>query len=110
MQSLIAFIDSCCRCWRSQIAPTTVFVGILGVKNTAQTLVGAICDRQRLRQLLFESIKGCLAKQPFVQFFRYFRSPMRLFVFLAFFGLLYLQKTLEILREICYNEKNCANF
>ena len=31
------------------IAPTTVFVGILGIKTTAQTLVGAIIDRPLLR-------------------------------------------------------------
>ena len=34
--------SNCRRRGRSLIAPTTVFVGILGVKNTAQTLVGAI--------------------------------------------------------------------
>ena len=38
------------------IAPTAVFVGVLRIKTTAQTLVGAIIDRPRLRQLLFESI------------------------------------------------------
>jgi hypothetical protein len=48
--------SNCRRRWRSQIAPTTVFVEILGVKTTAQTLVGAIIDRPRLRQLLFETI------------------------------------------------------
>jgi hypothetical protein len=57
-------------------APTAVFVWVLRIKTTAQTLVGAISDRQRLRQLLFESIKGRLSRQPFVQFFRYLRSPM----------------------------------
>ena len=42
------------------IAPTTVFVGILGVKNTAQTLVGAISDRQHLQQLSIKAIKDCI--------------------------------------------------
>ncbi|MBQ2255971.1 MAG: hypothetical protein II330_03820, partial [Clostridia bacterium] len=55
-QSLIAFIDSCCRSWRSLIAPTAVFVWVLRIKTTAQTLVGAISDRPLLRQLLLESI------------------------------------------------------
>jgi hypothetical protein len=63
------------------VAPTAVFVGVLGIKTTAQTLVGAIIDRPRLRQLLFESIKDRLSRQPFVQFFRYFRSPMGGFLF-----------------------------
>ena len=38
------------------VAPTAVFVGGLGIKATAQTLVGAIIDRPLLRPLLFESI------------------------------------------------------
>ena len=41
MQSLIAFTDSCRRCWRSLIAPTAVFVWVLHLKTTAQTPVGA---------------------------------------------------------------------
>ena len=36
----------------------------------------------RCGRLLFESIKGCLTKQPFVQFYRYFRSPIWLFLFI----------------------------
>ena len=60
------------------IAPTAVFVWALRIKAAAQTLVGAISDRPLLRQLLFENIKGCLTKQPFVQFYRYLRSPMGL--------------------------------
>ena len=57
------------------IAPTAVFVGVLRIKTTAQTLVGAIIDRPRLWQLLFESIKARLAKQPFVKFFPLIPQP-----------------------------------
>ena len=46
------------------LAPTAVFVLVLGIKTIAQTLVGAISDRQRLRQLLFKSIKGCFVSSP----------------------------------------------
>ncbi|MBQ2256789.1 MAG: hypothetical protein II330_07985, partial [Clostridia bacterium] len=50
------FMNSCRRSGRPMVAPTAVFVGVLGIKTTAQTLVGAIIDRPRLRQLLFECI------------------------------------------------------
>jgi hypothetical protein len=52
MQSLIAFIDSCCRRraityfgYAEILAPTAVFVWVLRIKTTEHTPVGAISDR-----------------------------------------------------------------
>ena len=56
MQSLIVFMNSCRGHGRSMIAPTSVYAVGLIRKTQTKTAVGAISDRQRLRQLLFESI------------------------------------------------------
>ena len=42
------------------LAPTAVFVLVLGIKTIAQTLVGAISDRQHLQQLSIKTIKDCI--------------------------------------------------
>ncbi|MBQ1231995.1 MAG: hypothetical protein IIX86_00540, partial [Clostridia bacterium] len=42
------------------LAPTAVFVWVLRIKATAQTLVGAISDRQHLQQLSIKAIKDCI--------------------------------------------------
>jgi hypothetical protein len=48
------------------IAPTAVFVWVLRINATAQTLVGAIIDRQHLQQLYIFCLKTGLPqmKQP----------------------------------------------
>ena len=65
------------------LAPTAVFVLVLGINTIAQTLVGAISDRQRLRQLLFKSIKGCFVSSPLFNYNAYFVARWRSLFFTA---------------------------
>ena len=78
MQSLIAFIDSCCRRWRSLIAPTSVCAVALIRKTQTKTAVGArisampkyviasACGNYYLKALVFDYFSA-ISAAPYVK-------------------------------------------
>ena len=80
MQSLIAFYEELPQALvityfgcAEILAPTAVFVLVLGIKTIAQTLVGAISDRPRLRQLFIKSQQGLHLNETVLDFCEIYR-------------------------------------